>query len=78
MIEHLSDQWREYQRRLSGLEREYAEAMAAYCRGQGPLPPEALHHELVLMRQEAQRLLAAALAEIDRRMHEQDRKLGDY
>lgn len=71
----LTDEWRECQKRVSALERDYAEAMTAYCRGDAPPPPKALLAELFRMHKEAQRLLTAALAEIDRRMREQDRKV---
>lgn len=75
---NLSDEWRECQKRVSALEARYAEEMAAYYRGEGPVPAETLHTEIVRMREEARRLLTAALAEIDRRMREQDRKLDGY
>jgi len=49
--------------------------MKAYCRGEGLPPPETMLSELLRMREEAQRLLAFALRDIDRRMEEQGRKL---
>lgn len=61
--------------RLGALERQYAEAMTAYVRGEGPPPPDELLSEVLRMRKEANHLLTAALREIDRRMHEQNRKL---
>lgn len=76
VIERLTEQWRDCQRRVNVLERQYADAMAAYCRGEGPAPADSLRSELVRLRAEAQGLLTAALREIDRQMQEQHRKPG--
>lgn len=76
VAKRLTDEWRDCQRRVTMLERQYADAMRAYLRGEGPPPADAARDELVRARKEAQRLLTAALRAIDQQMQEQDRKLG--
>lgn len=78
MTKRLADEWRECQQRLTALERQYAAAMTSYCRGEGPPPADEMKKQIIGMREEAKRLLDGALQEIDRRMHEQDRKLDGY
>lgn len=78
MIERLTDEWRDCQRRVTALERQYAKAMASYCRGEGPPAADEMKKEINRMREEARRLWDAALQDIDRRMHEQDRTLNGY
>ena len=75
MDARLTDEWRAIQQRLAELERQYAAAMLAYCRGEGPTPDDALRATLLAMRQEANEKLSLALAEIDRKLAESDRKL---
>lgn len=78
MTERLTDEWRDCQRRVTALERQYAEAMTSFCRGEGPSPPDEMKKEIIRLREEAKRRLDAALQDIDRRMQEQDRKLNGY
>ena len=78
VTKRLADEWRECQQRLTALERQYAAAMTSYCSGEGPPPADEMKKQIIRMREEAKRLLDAALQEIDRRMHEQDRKLDGY
>jgi hypothetical protein len=73
-----TEEWMACQRHVNGLELKYADAMAAYCRSEGPLPPEAMFKEVQRMRTEAKRLLTAALADIDRRNEKIDRCLDGY
>lgn len=78
MTERSTDEWRDCLRRVSALERQYAETMTSYWRDQGPPPPKKMKKEIICLREEAKRLLSAALQDIDQRMHEQDRKLNGY
>ena len=74
MIERLIAEWRACQQRVNELEQEYAAAMLAYYRHEGPSPPDELKAKLVALRKEANELLTRALGEIDRRMLENERK----
>lgn len=76
MVQELVDPWRACQQRVNELERRYAAAMLAYARGEGPPPPEEMRTELLALRKEARELLSRAIAEIDRRMKEIDRRNG--
>ena len=68
MVKDMIAAWRASQQRVNELERQYAAAMLAYCRGEGPPPLEETRTELLASRKEAGGLLARALEEIDRRM----------
>lgn len=76
MLEELIAAWRESQQRVNELERQYADAMLAYSRGEGPEPSEEARTELVARRKEAKEMLARAMKEIDRRMKDTDRSHG--
>ena len=78
MTGRLTDEWRDCQRRVTALERQYADAMIAYCRDAGPPPPDEMKQEIIRLREEAKRLLDAAMQDIDRRMQEQERKLDGF
>ena len=67
------DEWREYQRHVNALERQYAQEMRAYAEGTGPAPAEASMREILACRKESDRLLRAAMQDIDRRMSEAER-----
>jgi len=73
MVEESIAAWRASQQRVNELEGQYAAAMLAYARGEGPPPPAQMRTELLAMRKEAKDLLARALAAIDERMQELDR-----
>lgn len=76
MVEELIAAWRASQQRVNALEGQYAAAMLAYSRAEGPPPPAELRAELLALRQEAKERLTRALAEIDRRMKEIERGVG--
>lgn len=67
MVEELIAAWRASQQRVDELERQYAAAMVAYCRGKGPPPLAETRTELLAPRREARGLLTRAIEEIDRR-----------
>lgn len=66
VIERLMNEWRACQQRVDNLERQYAEAMLAYCRGEGPPPSDQTKERIAALRNDAKELLARAIAEIDR------------
>jgi hypothetical protein len=68
------EEWRTSQRRVSELEREYAEAMQAYYSGEGPVPPDEMKERILELRVQANMLLNRALTDIDRRMLHAERK----
>lgn len=75
VTDHLTDEWRASQRQLNELERQYATAMLAFFRGEGPPPPDELKVELQALRRKTEDLLRQAIEDIDRRMLENERKL---
>lgn len=78
MIDQPANEWRASQQRLSELERQYADAMLAYCRGDGPPPSDEMKARIVALRTETEKLLARTMAEVDRGMIENARKLDRY
>lgn len=78
MTERLTEEWRASQRRVDELEGQYAEAMLAYFRGEGPPPGDEMKARISALRNEARELLAHAIAEIDRAMAENARKLDKH
>jgi hypothetical protein len=76
MLEELISAWRASQQRVNELERQYADAMLAYSRGEGPPPPAETRAELLALRNEAKELLTRALTEIDQRMKDIERSQG--
>lgn len=76
VLEELIAAWRASQQRVNELERQYADAMLAYSRGEGPEPPEEAHAEFVAQRKDTKELLTRAMKEIDRRMKDIDRHRG--
>ncbi|HET9644560.1 MAG TPA: hypothetical protein VFP68_14680 [Burkholderiaceae bacterium] len=67
MTERLTKEWQACQRRSNDLELQYARAMLAYCRGEGPPPTHEMKVRLLALREEATELLSRALSEINRR-----------
>jgi hypothetical protein len=78
VIERLTNEWRACQQCVNELERQYAAAMLAYFRGEGPPPSDEMKERISALRNEAKELLAHAIAEIDRGMKENARKLDKY
>jgi hypothetical protein len=78
VIERLIDEWRACQQRANELERQYAAAMMAYYRGEGPPPEDEMKARLSALRKEAKELLARALSEIDRIMVENARNVDKH
>lgn len=76
MVEESIAGWRASQQRVNALEGQYAAAMLAYSRGEGPPPLAEMRTELLALRKEAKELLTRALTEIDRRMKEIERGQG--
>ena len=78
MIGRLTTEWRACQQRVNELERQYADAMLAYFRGEGPPPSDEMRARIAALRNEAKELLARAIVEIDKAMNDNARKLDKY